>query len=297
MSRAELLRRGAIGAAAPALLGAVSPMATALAAETAHPIPGTSFRGGRKGGTGRAVWPDASVVYDPPLALDLGGYYGLANFYRGLMYFGPDATPQLDMASSMDVSHGGRRYQFKLKPGLTFHNGREVTAADFKWTYERSSSKKLASWVQAFLASVHGQPAFAAGHAKHIAGLRVAGKYELILELDHPDVTVPGVLGIPPFYVVPKEEVERLGAQFTFNPVGTGPYKLDKYDKGNNMYTASRFDGYEYAGKLPYFDSLDWRWAIPEDLEYLRVKAGDADATGGNLNNALSVVAQLESVA
>ena len=74
------------------------------------------------------------------------------------------------------------------------------------------------------------------------------------------------MLGIPPFYVLPREEVQRLGAQFNLHPVGTGPYKLRTYDKSNNRYTADRFPGYEYANRLPYLDSLDWQWSVGEDL-------------------------------
>jgi peptide/nickel transport system substrate-binding protein/oligopeptide transport system substrate-binding protein len=113
-------------------------------------VPGPPWEGGKRGGQATVVWPDPSVIYDPPLAYDLGGYYGLQNFYRGLGYYGLNAEPQLDQAESMDISDDGLEIQFKLKSGITFHNGREVTAEDYKWTFERAVSKDTGSWVQGF---------------------------------------------------------------------------------------------------------------------------------------------------
>ena len=284
----------ALGAlASPA--GASSLSGAVLGAAAAHPIPGPPYKGGKRGGVGSVAWPDETVSYDPPLAYDLGGYYGLANFFRGLLLFDAKSNPQLDLASSMDISSDGKRYRFKLTKGVTFHNGREVTASDFKYTFERSSSKQIGSWVQGFLASVQGHSAFVAGKAKHIAGIRVVDKYTLELRLTKPDVTIPGVLATPPFYVLPQEELKKQGKNFTFNPVGTGPFKMEKWDKGASRYRAVRNPDYVYGKTLPYFDELDWQWNVPETLEYLRVKSGKLDATGGNLGNAPSVVAQLRA--
>jgi peptide/nickel transport system substrate-binding protein/oligopeptide transport system substrate-binding protein len=136
-------------------------------------VPGPPWEGGKRGGQGTAVWSDQSVIYDPPLAYDLGGYYGLQNFYRGLGYYALNAEPQLDQAESLDISDDGLELRFKLKSGITFHNGREVTAEDYKWTFERAMSKETGSWVQGFLSALEGHQAFVDGKAKQITGLQV----------------------------------------------------------------------------------------------------------------------------
>jgi len=303
MSRAGFLQRlAAAGLAVPTVAGLAGGLAgpagaasATKTAATARPIPGPPWKGGKKGGVGSVGWPDKTVTYDPPLAYDLGGYYGLANFYRGLLYFDAKSNPQLDLAESMDISSDGKRYRFKLKKGITFHNGREMTAKDFKYSLERSSSKQIGSWVGGFLGSVQGHAAFASDKAKQISGIKAVDKYTLELRLTKPDVTIPGVLAIPPFFVLPQEDVKRLGKQFVSNPVGTGPYKLQKWDKSGSRYQAVRNEDYVYGKSLPYFDELDWQWNVPETLEYLRAKAGKLDATGGNLANAPSIVAQLRA--
>lgn len=310
LDRREFLNRLAALAAAPGMLAAAgcgssgggegassngassTPAAVGGTPATSVAVPGPPFAGGTRGGTAVVTWPDARVVYDPPLAYDEGGYYGLQNFYRGLFTYNEKLEPQPDLAESVDVSDDGLTYVFKLKPDVTFHNGREVTAEDFKWTLERSSSKEIASWVQNNLSSVKGHAAFVKGRAKEMSGIKVVDPRTLRLDLDEPDVTVLGSLGIPPFYVLPREEVERLGDQFNFNPIGTGPYKLDEYDKGGNRYSASRFEDYLYSDTLPYLDGLDWRWAVKSELAFLRTSKGESDSMGTNVALSPSSLAQ-----
>lgn len=255
-------------------------------------IPGPPWHGGVRGGTAVSLWPDASLNFDPPLAVGQGDYYGLANFYRGLAFYGLDAEPQLDMAERMELSSDGLTYIFTLKPGIKFHNGRTVTAQDFKWTMERASSKALASWVQGFLGSVVGHAEFVAGTAKEIVGIVAKDPLTLVLTLSKPDVTILGVLAIPPFYVLPREEVERLGDKFSQMPVGTGPFKLKTWDSAQRVVTMERFADYVYKSELPYFDEVQYRYEVTDDMAYLSVSKNEADLT---LAVPQSVVAQIKT--
>lgn len=291
LERRHWLQLAAAGAAAFALPGcskkeeAVSTAAPAttgptVAADLKKAIPpGPPWQGGVIGGNAISLWPDAALNFDPPLAVGQGDYYGLANFYRGLAFYGPNAEPQLDMAEKMDLSADGLTYTFTLKPNLKFHHGRVVTAQDFKWTFERCSSKALASWVQGFLGSVVGHAEFVAGTAKEITGIVAKDPLTLVLTLKKPDVTILGVLAIPPFYVLPKEEVERLGDKFSQTPVGAGPYKLKSWDTSQRIVTMERFADYHYKGDLPYLDEIQYRYEVTEDIAYLSVSKNEADLT------------------
>ena len=283
MQRRTFLRGlAAIAAAAP--LAACSSSSAAGPAPTNGPpsgpagaVPGPPWQGGVKGGNGISLWTDSTLNFDPPLAYGQGDYYGLSNFYRGLAFYSADGQPELDMAKSVDVAADGKTYTFVLKPGLKFHNGRTVTAADFKWTFERSSSKKVGSWVQGFLGSVKGHADFVAGKAPTITGIVAKDESTLVLQMDKPDVTILGVVGIPPFYVLPKEEVARLGPKLSTNPIGSGPYKLKTWDDNNRVVTGERFTDYVYAAELPYLDTVEYHWGVTEDVAYLKVSRNDAD--------------------
>lgn len=282
--RQALTRAAAVGITPLALSHA---MTRTLAAQEMHTvtfetIPGPPWGGGTRGGTGRIAWPEDNITLDPPLAYDLGGYYGIANFYRGLLYYGLNTEPQLDLAESMEVSEDAEFYRFRIKPGVTFHNGRALTANDFKFTWERASSPELASWVQGFLGSVEGHAEFVAGEADEIAGIAVVDDLTIELTLSQPDVTIPGVLAIPPFYALPAEEVQAEGEDFQFT-LGTGPWKLEEFDQAQRRYRCSRFVDYVYADTLPYFDTLEWEWGITPTLEAQRVQRGELEAMGANV--------------
>jgi oligopeptide transport system substrate-binding protein len=242
-------------------------------------VPGPAWKGGIRGGNAIALWNDASLTYDPPLAYGRGDYYGLANVFRGMTFYGVDVAPELDIAESLDISDDGLTYTFTLRPGVKFHNGRTVVAEDFKWTYERSTSSEVGSWVQGFLSSVEGHGAFVDGQATEITGIVAEDDRTLVLKLTQPDVTILGVLGIPPFYVLPREEVERLGDKWAESPVGSGPYKLVSWDSGQRVITFERFEDYVYSDELPYLDTLEYRWDVTDDLAYLTVSKNEADLT------------------
>jgi len=242
-------------------------------------IPGPPWEGGTRGGTGLAVWEDDTLVLDPPLAYGTGDYYCMQNFYRGLTFIGLDAEPQLDLAESVDISDDGLTYTFTLRSGVTFHNGRQLTSADVKYTLERSSSVDIASWVQNFLSAVEGHEAFVAGDAEEITGISTPDDRTVTLTLTRADVTILLVVGIPPFYILPQEEVEAAGENWPQTAVGTGPYVLADYDGSNRVLTLERFDGYVYGDRLPYFDTIEWRWGVGPDLQYLQVDRGEADVT------------------
>ena len=242
-------------------------------------IAGPPWQGGTRGGSGISLWPDTSLTYDPPLAYGEGDYYGLANIFRGLTFYGGGETAQLDQAESVDLSDDGLKYTFKLKDGVKFHNGRAVTAEDYKWTFERSSSADIGSWVAGFLGSVEGHAEFAAGKADHISGIIAKDDQTLILKLTKPDVTILGVVGIPPFYVLPKEEVEAAGDNWSRQPVGSGPYKLKSWDAGKRVITMERFDDYVFEPDLPYLDEVQYRWNVTDDLAFLTVARNEADLT------------------
>lgn len=249
------------------------------AAEAGGGVPGPPWKGGVRGGTAVSLWDDASLTYDPPLAYGRGDYYGLSNFFRGMTFYGVDVAPELDIAESLDLSADGLVYTFTLRPDVTFHNGRTVVAQDFKWTYERSTSTEIGSWVQGFLGSIQGHAEFVDGTAKEISGIVAKDDRTLVLNLSRPDVTILGVLGIPPFYVLPREEVERLGDKWSESPVGSGPFKLKSWDSSQRVITMERYEGYVYGKDLPYFDEVEYRWDVSEDLAYLTVAKNEADLT------------------
>ena len=279
MTRRQLM----VGASALGLVGVSMVPGKGLAQSAIDPatIPGPAWAGGTMGGRAINVWGDTSVDFDPLLAYGRADYYNLSNFFRGLTFLSVGAEPQLDLAETLDISADGLVYTFTLRDGIMFHHGRKAVAEDFRWSIERAVSPEKASWVQGFMTSVAGYDAFLTGEAPGLVGLAAPDDRTFVITLAKPDARLLSILGIPPFYVLPRDEVERLGDEFLTHPVGTGPYRFLSYDSANSQMIAARYEDYIYRDYLPYLDEIELRWNVTADIQYLQVIREDADLSMG----------------
>ncbi|HEY2596557.1 MAG TPA: ABC transporter substrate-binding protein [Chloroflexota bacterium] len=74
--------------------------------------------------------------------------------YSRLTRLDTQMRPQPDLATNWDISPDGKTYTFHLRQGVKFHNGRELTSADVKYTYERILDPSTASIAQSFFAPI-----------------------------------------------------------------------------------------------------------------------------------------------
>lgn len=256
-------------------------------AEAAHGIPGPAWQGGKPGGTLRVSFPDpiGSVANldssngGPPYEV----YWAVNQLlYRGLMFFGSGArlVPVPDMAEDFpQVSADGLTYTYRLRKGIRFHNGRECTADDFIWTWERTLMPSTGGWVTGYVGSVLGANDFAAGKAHHVAGFKALDRYTIQVKLTQPDVVLNSVLALPAFYPMPQEEVARLGKDWRTHAMGTGPYMVQKVDTVNNQLIAVKNPHYYYP-QLPYLDQIIYEMNVPDTLAFERLARGDIDMVG-----------------
>jgi peptide/nickel transport system substrate-binding protein len=74
--------------------------------------------------------------------------------YSRLTRLDPQMRAQPDLATNWDISPDGKTYTFHLRQGVKFHNGRGLTSADVKYTYERIIDPNTASIAQSFFAPI-----------------------------------------------------------------------------------------------------------------------------------------------
>lgn len=203
------------------------------------------------------------------------------NLYRGLMiYEGDRAVP--DMAADFPtISPDGLVYTFTLKPGIKFHNGREVEAADFKYSLERCLDPDWASWANYYLLSIKGAQDIIDGKTKEASGIEVLDKYTLRFTLNAPDMTFLNVLALPNNWVVPKEEVEKWGKDFEKHPVGTGPFMLKELTPGEKAVFVP--NPYYFHEDQPYVDEVIFYFGIDESTALLRMEKGEIDILFGDM--------------
>jgi ABC-type transport system substrate-binding protein len=189
-----------------------------------------------------------------------------------------------DLAESYSVSDDGQTFTFKLRPGVKFHNGRELTAADIKWSIERAVRPETQSPGAGFFGSIQGHGDVVAGTAKELAGIAVPDPRTIVFTLSRPDATFLHVMAINFAFAVPKEEVERWGADFGKHPVGSGAFKLQEWTLGQRLVLERNRD-YHQPG-LPYLDNIRFEIGQEPLVALLRLQQGEVDILGDPIPSA-----------
>ncbi|HEY7471985.1 MAG TPA: ABC transporter substrate-binding protein [Gemmatimonadota bacterium] len=188
--------------------------------------------GDRESGAGRnilhlSIGPDPASM-DPIQAVDVYRGQLVVYMYDGLVRY-EEGGPQPNLASSWDVSDDGLVYTFHLRDDVTFHNGRKFAADDVRYSFERAlrpESQSPLTWVFDFIA---GSDAMVEGEADSLSGLRVIDPTTVEITLEQPFAPFLLLMAMPAAHVVPREEIEQKGAQFSEAPVGTGPWVFESW--------------------------------------------------------------------
>ncbi|HWD38557.1 MAG TPA: peptide ABC transporter substrate-binding protein [Fimbriimonas sp.] len=166
--------------------------------------------------------------------IEMGGL--LRNVFEGLVSY--DAKNQIvpQLAESWKVSNHGRTYTFTLRKGVKFHNGRELEAADFKWSWERNLAPALQSPIALdYLRPIVGAEAFATGKAKDLQGVTVVDSHTLSVTIDKPRAYFVGELTYPCAYVMAKEAAGASEITKPSQAIGTGPFKFVTVDEDQEL--------------------------------------------------------------
>lgn len=186
------------------------------------------------------------------------------------------------MAERWTHSPDGKTFTFYLRKGVTYHDGSEVTAADFKYHFERVANPATLSPHMGSLAGVVGLKAFQEKQAEDIAGIRVLDRYTLQIAMERPNILLPYQLTAVWASAVPRRVVERLGREFGVRPVGSGPFMFERWERGREV-VLKRYPNYwrrdKWGNRLPYLDGLVFR--LIRDMA-----AVEAEMAAGNVDSA-----------
>lgn len=160
-----------------------------------------------------------------------------------------------ELAVDWEVSSDALTYTFELRQGAKFHNGREITAGDVKYSFERLLDPDNMSPFSSTLAGIKGAKEFIEGNAGEVVGIEVTD-YAVKITLDQPDPVFMNRLSYAYCSVVPKEEVEELKADFGMKPVGSGPYKFDSWTKDSKVVLVANPDHWAGAPQIDVIESL-----------------------------------------
>jgi ABC-type transport system substrate-binding protein len=146
-----------------------------------------------------------------------------AAIYDTLVRYDPQKkTCQGVLAEKWVVAPGGKVYTFYLRQDIRFQNGRHLTAADVKYSWERVLNPKQSDYGY-LLENVNG-----------VGGIEAVNDHTLKVSLKEADYTFPEVVSSPALAIVNRQTVEHAGVHYgkpDGQTVGTGPFYLWRWDK------------------------------------------------------------------
>jgi peptide/nickel transport system substrate-binding protein len=190
----------------------------------------------KTGGTLRHAQTADVASLDPHLSTSAGADTVYVAFDR-LTAYDLNWKPQPMLAESWDINGDFTSFKLNLRKGVQFHNGRELTADDVKYSLLRPRDPAVGSGLLG-------------GISNWFSAIDTPDKYTVMLKSDTPR---PGIFdGLENFNIGDKASLEGPDAKSKL--VGTGPFQLVEWATGDH-FTLARNKNYWQSGK-PYLDSL-----------------------------------------
>ncbi|GAB2786492.1 ABC transporter substrate-binding protein [Halomonas shantousis] len=236
----------------------------------------------QEGGDITVTYQSDVATLDPAIGYDWQNWSMIKSLFDGLMDYKPGTTELIpDLAESYEISEDGLTYTFTLRPGVTFHNGRELTAADVKYSLERTVNPKTQSPGAGFFSSIVGFDAVSSGEASDLSGITAPDAHTVQIQLKAPDATFLHVMALNFASVVPKEAVEQWGGDFGKHPVGTGAFKLDNWALGQRLTFVKNPDYFREG--IPHLDKIDFEIGQEPNVAMMRLARGEVDIAGDGI--------------
>lgn len=227
---------------------------------------------------------------DPASAYFAESINMLANLHAGLLIRGTSTNILPGIAKSWYVKDDNLTWVFNLRRGAKFHNGREITSKDVKYSFERLLSPKLKAPNAWFLYDIEGAEEFNQGKTSTVSGINVLDDYRIELKLSNPYSGFLYNLAQPGCSILDMKDIEK--GKFT----GCGAYMLTEDDGEKYTFTAYK----DYFGGHPYADAVEVYYSSKSKLDdFLNKKLdfitiNNAQAKELNMNSSEYTVAKQE---
>ncbi len=243
-------------------------------------LAGCGKGGFSKGGSSAAAGVFRYCLATKPTTLDPGRVQDpetielLSNVFEGLVSYDEKNHIVGQLAEKWDLEDGGKTYVFHLRKGAKFHNGREVTADDVKWSLVRNSSKAFGAPTINYLLDIVGVKEHADGLAEDVSGVKVTDPSTVRVTLAKPTPYFLGKLTYPIAFVLPKEAAPGTEMTDVKQMIGTGPFKMESMVIDQQLTLAANRD---YYGGTPSVDKLELPIVTDAATRLNKYKAGDLD--------------------
>jgi len=219
--------------------------------------------------------PSEPPTLDPHQSNDENSMLYIVNLFDGLVDLEPGGTAVVPaLAESWTISPDGRTYTFKLRKGITFHNGRAIAADDVVYSLKRALDPKTHAPLAGNFGFIEGAKEFSEGKGAELPGVGAPDPGTVVIRLEHPYGPFLSLLTAPVGSVVPREAYDDPDRDYLRNPVGSGPFRFESWESGVSIKMAA-FAGY-WKG-APGLAGIDVRFIPDVTTAFEEYKTGGLD--------------------
>lgn len=212
------------------------------------------------------------------------GSWVLNNLYPHLMLMDPNGKKVPYLAESVTTSEDGLTVTIKLRDGVTWQDGQPITSEDVAFTGQLLHDHKLQWTAEIF---------------DQVEKVETPDKLTVVYTLKGPYPAFPGAIGYW-VRIVPKHIWEKVDDPKTFenaDPVGAGPFKLVKYEKGQYIELAAVDNWFAAPNGRPYLDKVIFKIYPDVNTMTLALQKGEVDVTASDLpTSAANLLASVSSI-
>ncbi len=244
-TRRDVLAMLTAGGMQATLAGGIASLATTAHAQTP-----------KKGGRIKVASSSSGVndTLDPARQSSHIDYCRGFMFYNGLTVLDGSLAPQPQLAEEFSTKDA-QTWVFKLRKGVTFHNGKPLTPADVVFSMMRHKDPATASRAKVL--------------ADQIESVTATGPNEVTFRLTSPNADLPVILGTYHFHIVPEGTTNFAAG------IGTGPFKVKEFKPGERS-IAVRNDNY-WKPNRPYLDEIELVGISDESARVNALLSGQLD--------------------
>lgn len=225
----------------------------------------TTDDGIKRGGTLLVGFVGEPESFNPDAAANDAAYRINQNIFNKLVKINGKNEVIPDLAKSWEYSDDGKTLTFNLEENVKWHDGKDFSADDVKWTFDQIKAEK----------------GFASNSLSGVKEVEVKDKNTVVFKLEKSNAGMMGSLAWMGTYILLKHIYE--GTNWLENPantapIGTGPFKFVEYKKSENV-TLEKNP--EFFGNEIYLDKIIYKLFSDDNAAYQAWVVGEVDLLNG----------------